>query len=380
MQGLLSQLVQLLLDEEGLEDTEEGDFSGVASDPEESSLLALSFRSSLRSSFGGARGLRSAGQLAPLSEDEREDLRSTLQSTLGSSVGSWPATSLRGLRRTGLLATLDTAGYATLMGGTLFRFHEDGFVAPLPQPLLDLPPSAERLEPETDLASTLQMLQTAALEGGEESSAPSSPAQRSPQHVAAPRSSQAAPSSPSGGGSSSAHEITGASSPNEDLGFSTAGTQGGWWRTTGQFAAAERRGLQATEGGTPLSTQSHFSIDGEAFGGDGMSTFNMHGILRRLVSEGGAAGLSLADQAQRMMQLGQAANGECLSEAEIEALPKVRFESVEQQSCAICLEAYRRQELLTALSCQHFFHVTCLARWFQRSARCPLCRSSQRDP
>mmetsp|Transcript_41461 Transcript_41461/g.105629 ORF Transcript_41461/g.105629 Transcript_41461/m.105629 type:complete len:81 (+) Transcript_41461:318-560(+) len=76
-----------------------------------------------------------------------------------------------------------------------------------------------------------------------------------------------------------------------------------------------------------------------------------------------------------MLQLGSVLAGHRLTDEEIRALPKVRFEAIEQQSCSICLETYQKGELLTALHCSHFFHVDCLARWFQNSTQCPLCRS-----
>lgn len=47
----------------------------------------------------------------------------------------------------------------------------------------------------------------------------------------------------------------------------------------------------------------------------------------------------------------------------------------EEQTCSICLESFKSGELLTELPCRHFFHVDCVALWFQRSTRCPLCRS-----
>merc|ERR1712216_922260 len=68
--------------------------------------------------------------------------------------------------------------------------------------------------------------------------------------------------------------------------------------------------------------------------------------------------------------------GRRLSDSQIDGLPKVRFAAAEEQSCAICLEAYRDDELLTALPCSHVYHVECLTRWLQRSSHCPLCRGA----
>jgi len=83
---------------------------------------------------------------------------------------------------------------------------------------------------------------------------------------------------------------------------------------------------------------------------------------------------SLTRSVRRVLQLGTLLAGERLSDEEIRALPKVRFESTEQQHCAICLEAYQDGELVTSLPCDHFFHIDCVGRWMQKSTLCPLCR------
>jgi hypothetical protein len=102
-------------------------------------------------------------------------------------------------------------------------------------------------------------------------------------------------------------------------------------------------------------------------------------MLQRLTTDSEDA---LNRSVRRMLQLGTVLAGgdeldlplDGLSDEEIRALPKVRFESAEQQHCSICLEAYQEGELLTALHCSHFFHIECLARWMQRATICPLCR------
>jgi len=98
-------------------------------------------------------------------------------------------------------------------------------------------------------------------------------------------------------------------------------------------------------------------------------------VLHRLALENLSLDESLTRSVRRVLQLGTVLTGQRLSDEEILALPKVRFDAAEQQSCSICLEQYQRGELLTALKCGHFFHVGCLAKWFQRSMQCPLCRS-----
>uniref|UniRef100_A0A7S1F730 RING-type domain-containing protein n=1 Tax=Noctiluca scintillans TaxID=2966 RepID=A0A7S1F730_NOCSC len=102
-------------------------------------------------------------------------------------------------------------------------------------------------------------------------------------------------------------------------------------------------------------------------------------VLRHLAGDTASLDDSLVRSVQRVLQLGAVLSGQRLSDEEIAALPKVRFDGAEEQNCAICLEAYRRGDLLTTLRCSHFFHVDCLAGWLQRSSQCPLCRSSQAD-
>jgi len=115
-----------------------------------------------------------------------------------------------------------------------------------------------------------------------------------------------------------------------------------------------------------------------AEGGDGISTFHLHGLLRRLVADGELdLHPGLARTAHQMLQLSSVAGGQRLSRDEVEALPKVCFEEEERRSCAICLESYKRGELLTALKCDHFFHSDCISLWLRRSTQCPLCRTSQ---
>jgi len=107
------------------------------------------------------------------------------------------------------------------------------------------------------------------------------------------------------------------------------------------------------------------------------------GFLRRLSAEDGslvrswllAEDDSLAQSSRRVLQMGAVLAGARLSDEEIRDLPKVRFDSVQEQQCSICLENFRSGEFLTQLPCKHFFHVNCVARWFTSSTQCPLCRS-----
>lgn len=84
----------------------------------------------------------------------------------------------------------------------------------------------------------------------------------------------------------------------------------------------------------------------------------------------------LVETQRRVLQMGLAMAGSRLSAEEVQALPKIRFNRPEHQQCSICLEAFKAGELLTEMPrCSHFFHVECVATWFQNSTVCPLCRS-----
>jgi len=107
----------------------------------------------------------------------------------------------------------------------------------------------------------------------------------------------------------------------------------------------------------------------------GSMTLHARTMLRRLAAIDEAdIEDSLARSVRRVVEMGVALAGGRLSDDEIAALPKVNFEEDEQQ-CSVCLEAYKPGELLTELPCGHFFHVDCIAGWFQRSSQCPLCRA-----
>jgi len=127
------------------------------------------------------------------------------------------------------------------------------------------------------------------------------------------------------------------------------------------------------------------SVDGELYRSGESNTAAPMGpdgglisLLRRLAFsnvEPAALNESLARSLSRLAQILTTLSGERLTDEQIRALPKVRFEDTREQTCAICLETYNFGDLLTALPCAHFFHVDCVTRWFTRSTQCPLCRS-----
>lgn len=119
-------------------------------------------------------------------------------------------------------------------------------------------------------------------------------------------------------------------------------------------------------------------LGGETTGSEAVvdtSTGLLAPFFQRIVFDAGPFDEGIARSLRRMLQLSSALAGERLTDEEIRNLPKVRFQGDDQQRCSICLEQYQTGELLTALSCSHFFHVDCLAGWFHHSTQCPLCRS-----
>lgn len=144
--------------------------------------------------------------------------------------------------------------------------------------------------------------------------------------------------------------------------------------------AARLNGTQAALGETVISESDqafHDTLRPEEEGQRQAVDGGLSDILRRLVTNDANLDESLMRSVRRVLQLTTVLTGQRLSEDEIVALPRVQFERAEDQGCAICLETFQRGELLTELRCNHFFHVECVSRWFQRSAQCPLCRSQQ---
>jgi len=174
-------------------------------------------------------------------------------------------------------------------------------------------------------------------------------------------------------------------SAENDTAFSVSGSE------SPTSSLSSRRPLMLVrDDSSPLDTVSHTpqandessllqgsarTAPGEALTLQGGFDGELAGMLQRLALEGVSLDESILRSVRRVLQLGTVLTGQRLSEEEIRALPTIVFDAAEQQNCPICLEVYQRGEFLTSLQCAHFFHVDCLARWFQRSTQCPLCRS-----
>lgn len=115
--------------------------------------------------------------------------------------------------------------------------------------------------------------------------------------------------------------------------------------------------------------------DGGASLGDTARTSSVYAL-----NDSGGSHTVFSDSLQldfdQLIALGRAPTRHRLSDDEACALPRVRFEAPEMQSCSICLEVFRHGMLLTGLLCGHVFHVDCLAQWVQRSSSCPNCRQN----
>lgn len=250
---------------------------------------------------------------------------------------------LRELRRSGPLAEMSEEGYRTLLSGTLCEYDPHTPAAPLE--LLEVSDVAS----VDDLNTTVNFLESELLHVAvDEPISPATAGSREPGPAvreASAGSGAASPGSPRSANEESSH----------------------FWAENRTFMDGSYFGETA---------QTALLDTSEGLGGDGEGTFAMHALMRHLVNHGDLAAV-LAQSVERAARLGDVASGRALASAEMEALPKVRFEQAEQQTCAICLEAFQQGELLIALLCSHAFHSECVTRWFQRSAQCPLCRTSQ---
>ncbi|KTG02089.1 hypothetical protein cypCar_00039819, partial [Cyprinus carpio] len=43
-------------------------------------------------------------------------------------------------------------------------------------------------------------------------------------------------------------------------------------------------------------------------------------------------------------------------------------------ACAVCIELYKPGDVLTVLTCNHFFHKSCIEPWLLEHRTCPMCK------
>ncbi|KAI4376713.1 hypothetical protein MLD38_014443 [Melastoma candidum] len=53
---------------------------------------------------------------------------------------------------------------------------------------------------------------------------------------------------------------------------------------------------------------------------------------------------------------------------------RMKWRSMEQEECVVCLERFRNGENLANLQCGHRFHSRCLVPWLESNSHCPCCR------
>lgn len=331
---------------------------------------------------------------------------------------------LRQLRRTGRLGELNETAQSTLLGSTLFQYSGDALPSRAPAPramqstmgssagfggtqaYMTLRRRVEQLLRDSSFGGTTgrdgdfsQSLTSTMLGGlrGVGASAPDfsstmgvleghlSPLEET---LASSRGFDASQpfetgfreTARSGFGSTGASGVSGASSER----LESRGSEGSsFGETRDSFAGSDgflptRNPALATTDSWALGDSRGFATGRSALGSLAeMGEEDRTDMLVRLINSAsfGDFDESLVRSVQRVLQLGSLLAGERLSKVEVDNLPKVHFEQQEEQQCSICLEAFRHGELLTQLPCGHFFRVDCIARWFQNSSQCPLCRS-----
>jgi hypothetical protein len=53
------------------------------------------------------------------------------------------------------------------------------------------------------------------------------------------------------------------------------------------------------------------------------------------------------------------------------------FRWTKQETCSICREKLSQSKVIQTF-CSHFFHYSCIEKWFKVSPTCPECRQDQR--
>ena len=49
--------------------------------------------------------------------------------------------------------------------------------------------------------------------------------------------------------------------------------------------------------------------------------------------------------------------------------------STEENTCSICLDIIKQDEIIRQLDCKHVFHTKCIEKYLlEYSCKCPLCR------
>lgn len=77
---------------------------------------------------------------------------------------------------------------------------------------------------------------------------------------------------------------------------------------------------------------------------------------------------------EMLLMLDESVKRPSSSETNVKSLPVVQAEGHLEESCTICMSAFKQQDVLTELQCKHLFHRECVSKWLlERSRHCPLC-------
>ena len=57
-------------------------------------------------------------------------------------------------------------------------------------------------------------------------------------------------------------------------------------------------------------------------------------------------------------------------------LKEYKFNNGSEEICSICLDTYKKNDIMNILKCGHKYHNTCIDDWIKNNNNCPLCRLS----
>ncbi len=67
--------------------------------------------------------------------------------------------------------------------------------------------------------------------------------------------------------------------------------------------------------------------------------------------------------------------GHGLSQMEISRMPEyIVKEDCPSRSCNVCLEFFKKGDMMRTISCMHSFHPNCIDPWLRKRPTCPVCK------
>ena len=58
----------------------------------------------------------------------------------------------------------------------------------------------------------------------------------------------------------------------------------------------------------------------------------------------------------------------------LDAAADLEDQDGQENTCVICMDAFRKRQALRELPCKHRFHKGCIDKWLKRRAECPICK------